>query len=218
MNKGPERDSRMAATQTPAEPDAAADGCEREAVAAVLGGNAEAFRVLVRAHQHRVFALALMITRDRQAAEEVSQDAFLNAFHHLDRYDPQRPMYPWLTTIAARLAQTWLRKHARQRLDLEPDMSALSAPAQSGGAQQPLNALIADEQGRHLWTQVESLTAGERTVVLSYYRQQLSVAEIASQLGVTAGTVKTLLYRARRKLRQRLARTMANEHDNHENG
>ena len=186
-------------------PDRDADRAERDAVAAVLNGDTDAFRVLVRAHQRRVFALALMITRDRQAAEEVTQDAFLNAYRHLDRYDPQRPFHPWLATIAVRLAQTWLRRHARQRLNLVPDMSALPAPSGHGDARQPLTTLIADEQGRNLWAQVEGLSAGERTVVLSYYRQQLGVAEIADQLGVTSGTVKTLLHRARRKLRQRLA-------------
>lgn len=196
---------------TPSQPpsDPAAHRAERDAVAAVLDGDTEAFRMLVRRYQQRVFALALMMTRQRQAAEEITQDAFLNAWRHLDRYDPRRPFYPWLAAIAARLAQTWLRQQARQRLDLEPNMDALPALPQQGATSLPLPALIADEQGRRLWAQVESLSAGERTVVMSYYRQQLGVSEIASQLGVTSGTVKTLLYRARRKLREQLA----DEHD-----
>ncbi|MGA7296935.1 MAG: sigma-70 family RNA polymerase sigma factor [Rhodanobacteraceae bacterium] len=181
------------------------DLAECEAVTSVLAGNADAFRVLVQRHQQRTFALALMMTRERQAAEEVTQDAFLNAYRHLDRYDSRRPFYPWLAAIAARLAQTWLRRHARQRLDLEPSMDILPAPQRQDLTAPPLKTLIADEQGRKLWAQVESLTAGERTVVVSYYRQQLRVTEIAHQLGVTTGTVKTLLYRARRKLRERLA-------------
>ncbi len=181
------------------------DLADRDAVASVRAGNADAYRVLVQRHQQRTFALALMMTRERQAAEEITQDAFLNAYRHLDRYDPERPFYPWLAAIAARLAQTWLRRRARQRLDLEPSMDSLPAPRNQGVPVAPLGALIADEQGRKLWAQVESLTAGERTVVVSYYRQQLRVTEIAHQLGVTTGTVKTLLYRARRKLRERLA-------------
>lgn len=204
MNKGPKGEARMVAPLPPAPPDDGADRREHEAVDAVLAGDAEAFRVLVRRYQQRTFALALMMTRDRQAAEEVAQDAFLNAWRHLDRYDRRRPFYPWLAAIAARLAQTWLRRHARLRMDLEPSMDVLPAPARQHGSQPPLTALIADEHGRHLWSQVESLTAGERTVVLSYYRQQLGIAQIAAQLGVTNGTVKTLLHRARCKLRQRL--------------
>jgi RNA polymerase sigma-70 factor (ECF subfamily) len=67
-----------------------------------------------------------------------------------------------------------------------------------------LDTLIADERSRRLWQQVAKLSSGERTAVLLYYRDELSVGDIARGLGVTTGTVKTLLFRARRRLRERV--------------
>ena len=62
-------------------------------------------------YQGRLFGLVLMMVREPAAAEEVTQDAFVRAYTHLDRYD-QRPFYPWLATIAVRLAQNRLRAMA----------------------------------------------------------------------------------------------------------
>jgi RNA polymerase sigma factor (sigma-70 family) len=68
----------------------------------------------------------------------------------------------------------------------------------------PLAALIAGEDDRRLWRSVAALPSGERTAAILYYREDLSVQQIAFALGVTAGTVKTLLFRARRRLRHTL--------------
>ena len=64
--------------------------------------------------------------------------------------------------------------------------------------------LIVGEDDRALWRSVSALPPGERTAVILHYRQDMSVAEIAAALGVTAGTVKAQLFRARQKLRSTL--------------
>ena len=124
---------------------------------------------------------------------------------HLDAYQPGRPFYPWLSTIAVRLAQNWLVKRARigAREGAELPAEPAAAPLTD-----PLRDLIADEGDRALWHSVRALSSGERTAVILHYRQEISVAEIASALGVSGGTVKTLLFRARRKLRLALANTI----------
>jgi RNA polymerase sigma-70 factor (ECF subfamily) len=78
------------------------------AVRAVRGGDPDAFGRLVEIYQRRVFGLTLMMVRQPTGAEEVTQDAFVLALKHLDRFDERRPFYPWLATIVVRLAQTWL--------------------------------------------------------------------------------------------------------------
>jgi len=176
---------------------AAEAGVVRAAVAAIRRGDNEAFRTVVQRYQGRLFGLALMIVRDPSGAEEVAQDAFVRAFTHLDTYDERRPFYPWLSTIAVRLGQNWLRRRAgvttRETggVDVEP-----------AAAGDPLSELVADEENRRLWRTVAALPSGERTAVMLFYRQGLSVAEVASTLGVTGGTVKTFLFRARRRLRR----------------
>jgi RNA polymerase sigma-70 factor (ECF subfamily) len=180
--------------QSVPDPDAAA---VRAAGGAVRQGDRDAFDVLVHLYQRRLFGLALMMVRDAAAEEEIAQDAFVNAFTHLDFYDERRPFYPWLATIAVRRAQNWLRQHsrtaARERASLD---------SRSEHAPGPLEELIADESERRLWRIVEAIPSGERTVVMLYYRQEMAVGDIAHALGVTSGTVKTLLFRARRRLRR----------------
>lgn len=173
------------------------------AVAAVRRGDSEAFAPIVELYQRRLFGLALMMTRDPSGAEEVVQDAFVRAFQHLDAYDERRPFYPWVSTIAVRLAQNWLVRRSRMltregaELDAEHD-------AQSSGVD-PLAGLITDERDRHLWDSVAALPSGERTAVILYYRQDMSVEQIASAIGVSGGTIKTLLFRGRQKLRLALS-------------
>ena len=161
-----------------------------------------AFASLVTAHQHRLFALVLMMVRDPAAADDVTQEAFIRAWRRVDRYDPRRPFYPWVATIAVRLAQNWLRKRAGTAAREGTGLDDAPAPAVPAGA---LDALVTGERDRRLWNVVSALPSGERTVVYLYYRQDMTVTDIARALDVASGTVKTLLFRARQKLRTRLA-------------
>jgi RNA polymerase sigma-70 factor, ECF subfamily len=182
---------------------ARAADCESAAVRAIVlavrGGDRDAFAQLVARYQRRLFGLALMLTREPSAAEDMAQDAFVRAFTRLDAYDERRPFYPWLATIAVRLAQNWLSRRARLALhEADTLASDRDAPIDTDS----LATLIADERGRRLWRLVAALPSGERTAAILYYRQDMSVGDIARALGVTSGTVKTLLFRARQRLRR----------------
>jgi RNA polymerase sigma-70 factor, ECF subfamily len=173
---------------------------ERRVALAASAGDATAFTALVEQYQHRVFGLSLMILRNRPAAEEVTQDAFVRAFLNLDRYDAARPFYPWIATIAVRLAQTWLRRRM-------PHAGCEDAPldaASDAHADGPLRELISDERSQRLWSLVTSLPRSQSAAVFLYYKQDMKVDEVAQTLGVTSGTIKTLLSRARHALRERL--------------
>ena len=171
----------------------------RAAVRAVRGGDREAFARIVERYQRRLFGLALMLTREPSAAEEVAQDAFVRAFTRLDAYDERRPFYPWLATIAVRLAQNWLSRRARL---VAREADTIGSDRDGTTDTDPLATLIADERGRRLWRLVAALPSGERTAAILYYRQDMSVRDIARALGVTSGTVKTFLFRARQRLRR----------------
>lgn len=173
----------------------------RVAVRLVRRGDREAFSRVVALYQRRLFGLALMMVRAPEAAEEVTQDAFVRALTHLDRYDERRPFYPWLATIAVRLAQNWLRRHTRVTTR---EGAVLDPRLDDAAATDPLDALITDESDRRLWPSVAALPSGQRTAVVLYYRQEMKVNDIAHALGVTSGTVKTLLFRARGRLRNAL--------------
>ena len=175
----------------------------RAAIGRVRKGDSDAFADVVERYQRRLFGLALMMTRDPSGAEEVAQDAFVRAFLHLDDYDDRRPFYPWISTILVRLAQNWLVRRNRTSMREGTELTA-DHPVPSG-AGDPLTELITDEDDRRLWRAVSALPSGERTAVILHYRQDMNVNEIASAIGVTAGTIKTLLFRARKHLRSAMS-------------
>lgn len=177
------------------------NAADRDDAREVRRGDREAFGRLVRRYQDRLFGLVLMMVRRPDAAEELLQDAFVRAYTHIERYDDTRPFYPWLATIAVRLAQNRLRQHGRTLRREGASLESAREPAAAGGA---LASLIANERGRALWRAVAALPSGERTAVILYYRDGLAVGDVAHVLGVTTGTIKTLLFRARRRLRERL--------------
>jgi len=177
------------------------NGSDGELVRAVRGGDADAFGHLVRAYQGRLFGLVLMMVREPAGAEDVTQEALLRAYRFLDDFDVERPFYPWLAAIAVRLSQNWLRQHGRTARREGATLDQVQEPQSTDAA---LHDLLSDEQGRRLWHAVAALPSGERTAVTMYYRDEMSVGDIALALGVTSGTIKSLLFRARRRLRGRL--------------
>lgn len=168
----------------------------------VLAGDRDAFVHLVKAYQRRLFGLALMMVREPDVAEEVAQDTFVRAFVHLRAYDASRAFYPWLAAIAVRLAQNRMRQRGRTVRRQGVSLDDVDEPAAAASA---LSTLITDEQSRRMWRAVASLPTGERTAALLYYRDGLPVRDIAMALSVSPGTIKTLLFRARRHLRERVA-------------
>lgn len=175
---------------------------DRDVVRSVRDGDREAFGQLVRAHQGRLFGLVLMMVREPAGAEEVTQDAFVRAYSRLGQYDDARPFYPWLAAIAVRLAQNWLRQHGRTTQREGTALDSVAEPSSTTAGS--LTSLIADEDKQRLWQSVAALPSGERTAVILYYRDEMAVSDIAHALGVTVGTIKTFLFRARRHLRDRL--------------
>jgi RNA polymerase sigma-70 factor (ECF subfamily) len=96
-----------------------------------------------------------------------------------------------------RLAQTRLRKEAREH----SNSLRFTSDGEWADPDDPLARLIDDEAKRGMWQEISALSSGERTVVVMFYQDEMRVNDIARALGVTPGTVKTLLFRARRRLR-----------------
>lgn len=151
-------------------------GSDRDVVRNVRRGDREAFGHLVHAYQSRLFGLVLMMVRQPAGAKEITQDAFVRAYTHLDCYDDHRPFYPWLATIAVRLAQNWLRRQGRTVRREGAPLESVEEPCATASA---LTTLIADDRSRRLWQAVGALPSGERTAVILYYRDEMAVRDIA---------------------------------------
>jgi len=173
-------------------------GKDSELVGRALEGDRSAFDVLVRRHQERVVFLARQITGDWEAAEEAAQEAFLDAYRCLRNLRDRQRFGPWLRTIARRAALTHLRR--LESRDEEP-----MDPAQLGirtfvSEPPPRDSEVAEK----VREAVASLTQRNRRVVILHYLEGYQCREIAQQMGLTAGTVKRILFDSRTQMRKEL--------------
>ena len=159
-------------------------------------GDAAAWEPLVLTHQEAVFRLCYLLLGDPDDAEDVAQETFLRAWNHLKRFDPARPLRPWLLSIASNLASNRRRSAGRY-------LAALTRAFRY----EPLSSTSAEEKSaRHmeaseLWKAVQNLSVPDQQVIYLRYFLDLPVTETAQVLQVAEGTVKSRLSRALDRLR-----------------
>ncbi|MGH9815774.1 MAG: sigma-70 family RNA polymerase sigma factor [Candidatus Acidiferrales bacterium] len=185
----------------------AMDG-EARLVAAARRGESAAFEGLLARYEARIFRLAQNITRNREDAEEVVQDAFARAFTHLDTFHGDSRFSTWLTRIAINQALMKLRRQRPNVVPLdemvETEDGSLPREIADWGpnpeqrySQQELQAILADA--------TDQLSPSLRIVFQLRDVEQLSIQETAEALGLSASAVKSRLLRARLELRERLS-------------
>ncbi len=171
-----------------------------ELVTRVRGGDLDAFETLYRRYKDELYRTALAITRDRGAAEELLQDCFLRAYDHMDRVDGYASLRPWLHRIIVNLSYNWATKKRLRLVSVEDVFDRLMMVPRSS----PERAFERQELLQVVDDALRSLSMPQRAVVVLFYLQGFSLAEIAYVLDCPVGTVKSRLHNARKALRQRL--------------
>jgi RNA polymerase sigma factor (sigma-70 family) len=178
---------------------------DAELVRATQAGQPASFEQLVRRHHARVYAIAYVRLRDRDAADDVAQEAFLRAYLCLDRLADPKRFAAWLSTIARNLASDWNRRGMliKDRVQIVdgPD-SALNAAAArecDGGT-----AMEAKEQNEALRDALLKLPPEQGEIIFLHYHENIAVREIARQLGMNAMRVRRQLKRALKAMRRGL--------------
>ena len=168
---------------------------DRETIQAVRRGDDEAFRALVEKYQARVYRTVREFVFDHQDAEDVTQETFVRAFRHMDRFDLGRAFLPWILTIAKNLAIN----HGKRRREVAVE----TVSEDPDGTDSPQEQAV---QVRDMAERIERAAKGlpdrYRAVFQLFYRDELSVSQIAERLSVPEGTVKSDLFRARAMIRQ----------------
>lgn len=173
---------------------------DRELVIQLQGGCLNALGELYDRHRHMVFRTALAVTGDPAAAADLLQDVFLRIHRFADRIDPDRPLEPWLYRTTINLTYTWLKRHKKLLRPLEDIAEWLS----SGKKHSPSNISEKDEEWQDISKAISRLPLVQRTVVVLYYINDLSLQEISEILDIPVGTVKSRLYYGRQALREHL--------------
>ena len=171
---------------------------EAEAVARARQGEAAGWDVIVLTHQAAVFRLAYLLLGDPAEAEDTTQETFLRAYHALDRFDASRPLRPWLLRIAANLARNRRRAVGRYLAALQ---RAFVAEPERGRPPQVEQIAGQQAEAERLWQAVRRLARPDQEVIYLRFFLELPEAEMAAALAVAAGTVKSRLHRALKRLR-----------------
>lgn len=192
----------MTPSTTPASPEAV-QAPDQALAARAAAGDRAAFEALYRRHAARVHGLCLRLEGDRPRAEALTQDTFVKAWLALGSWSGQAPLGAWLGRIAVNLWRDRWRsdRRARARLvDLGEDGDLESVAARHGAAARadaPAPLLAAVDLERL----VARLPDGARAVFVLHGIEDYPQAEVAALLGVSEGTVKSQMHRARALLR-----------------
>jgi RNA polymerase sigma factor (sigma-70 family) len=166
-------------------------------------GNEAAWEKLVTYYQAALFRLAYLMLADGAAAEEVVQETFVRAYLHLDRYDTDRPLRPWLFSIAANLARNRRRSLGRYVEAVRRFFQQQPVEIMTSGVD---GRFQKQEEARLLWQAVQQLSQPGREVIYLRYFLGFSTAETAETLAIAPGTVKSRTHRALHQLRSIIAR------------
>ncbi len=181
---------------------------DRELVDAARSGDAEAFGLLVRRHQKRIYRLAVHLLRDAAEAEDVTQDTFVRAYGALDRFDGRSEPFTWMYRIAVNLSLNAIRSRKKTRRSTTPDDPRIEGllVERRGSLSNP-SVLSADrELAKALCEGIDELSETLRTTLVLVGVDGLSHAETAEVLGCPEGTVAWRVHEARKKLRAYLGK------------
>jgi len=171
-------------------------GWETALIQRARKGDTHAFERLYREYSGRVYGLCLRMTRDPSAAEDCTQEAFINAWRALDRFETRSAFGTWLHRIAVNEVLTHSRNHGTRS---ESDDDAVMSASDDERARDVDAGDVMDME-RALAT----LPEGSRHVVVLQAVYGYSHEEVADMLGVAVGTCKAQLHRGRKLLRERL--------------
>jgi RNA polymerase sigma-70 factor (ECF subfamily) len=185
---------------------------DQEVVLLARSGREAAYRELIRRYERPVFALLFRMVRDRELAEDLSQETFIKALNAIESYRPEFKFSSWIFKIANNAAIDHQRRRELDTLSLDGSPhaetpEAMQATALQIGARQesPLDTVEAKELGSEIEEAIGRLRPEYRSCILLRHVEGRAYEEIAEILDLPLGTVKTYIHRARNELRVALA-------------
>ena len=176
---------------------------EQDLIRQVRSGDAAAFEPLLTAYEKGVYNLCLRMVRNPADAEDLAQETFLKAYRGIAGYRGESKFSVWLYRIASNLCLDFLRQQKRRPtapLTVEDEDGDMRETEVADGRLQPERLLEQKLTGDSLRRGLDALPPEFRQVLLLRELQGLSYEEIGGILGLESGTVKSRIFRARKKL------------------
>jgi len=182
---------------------------EQQMIASILAGESHLFHELIRPYERSVYAMALSFLKNEADAEDAAQDAFIKAYRNLSGFRGESKFGTWLISITLNEARSRLRRAKVvkvESLDPSPDEEGHISPALLRDWREIPSEALERHEIRHLLQKaVGELPPIYREIFLLRDVEELSVAEAAEVLQITAVSVKVRLHRARIMLQKCLA-------------
>lgn len=185
---------------------------DNEIISKVLNGDQQAYAGLVNRYQNYVFTLTMRFTKNREDAEEVSQDIFIKAYRSLADFRGASKFSTWLYTIVNTSCITFLRKKKLEVHSLDNEKVFEAADNQDSG----MRANLVEQKSRvaMVTNAINLLSADDAEVITLFYKAEQTLEEIAAILHVEPNTAKVRLHRARTRLKEKMEAHFAEEvHD-----
>ncbi|MDY0098147.1 MAG: sigma-70 family RNA polymerase sigma factor [Bacteroidales bacterium] len=182
---------------------------DKDAIALILKGDREKFRLLVEKYQQMVFRTCLGFVHNKEDADDLTQDVFIRAYQSLSRFKGNSAFSTWLYRIAVNASLNRIRKSPLNILFRKPGDTSANIKEEDNfyhlkDEDNPEKILIRQEHVKMVHRALESLPENQRTaMVLSKY-DELPQKEIAEIMKISEGAVEALLQRAKKNLREKL--------------
>lgn len=177
---------------------------EAELIRAALIGGTESCNELIRRYRGATFLIAQQIIGSREAAEDASQEALIQAMQQLGQLKDPEKFAPWLYAVTRRISFRTLSKERRTRPEEDGILDLLLTIHQPEKAKCPYRELLAAENEREIGEALNELPLPIRLVMKLYYYEQWDVAQICEFLSLTRTTVKWRLHSGRQKMAKQL--------------
>ncbi len=182
---------------------------DNEIISKVLRGDHAAYAELVNRYQNYVFTLTLRMVKNREDAEEVAQDVFVKAYKYLADFRGASKFTTWLYTIVNNTSISFLRKKKLDIHSLDNEKVFEAADSQDSG----MRANLVEQKSRATMVTkaIDMLSTDDAAIITLFYKNEQTLEEIATVLGLETNTAKVRLHRARTRLKEKMETYFAEE-------
>ncbi|WP_296143507.1 sigma-70 family RNA polymerase sigma factor [uncultured Flavobacterium sp.] len=163
----------------------------------IIGGNTNAFSVLVERYKDLIFSLALKMVKNREEAEEVAQDTFIKVFNSLEKFKGDSKFSTWIYKVAYNTCLDRMKKNKKDEGNINIDNFSEHLVKTMENA---LSKMMDEERKKSIQDCLNLLPSDEGFLLTLFYFEDQSLEEIAKIMDITANNAKVKLFRSRKKL------------------